>query len=187
MPAQNNDEQELVARASRGDKMAISMLYNTHVQSIYQYVRYRVDTDMMAEDITSDVFLRMVRELPRYEDRGAPFTAWLYRIAYNCVVDYYRKHKRIIPDELPEQLSDDSPDPSDVLVQAEDHQQLQAALKTLSDDYQTVLILRFVNNLSHAEVGEAMDKSEAAARVLQHRALKALSNALTTMQSGGMA
>lgn len=87
-PAEN--ERMLIERARRGDKMAIGTLYDEHVQAIYKYVRYRVDTDSLAEDITSEVFLRMVRALPNYVFTGAPFSAWLYRIAYNCITDMFR-------------------------------------------------------------------------------------------------
>ena len=181
------DDKQLIARAQRGDKKAISTLYTTHLQSIYKYVRYRVDTDAQAEDITSDVFLRMVRELPRYQVTGAPFRAWLYRIAYNCIVDIYRRPVTDgLTDEISENLPGDTDDPFQVLALAEDHDQLRRALSSLSPDYQNVLVLRFINDVPHAEVAEIMGKSEANARVLQHRALKALANALEIIQQGGL-
>lgn len=178
------NEKDVIARAQRGDKMAIGMLYNHYVQAIYKYVRYRVDTDTVAEDITSDVFLRMVRELPRYTYTGAPFSAWLYRIAYNRITDTYRRQRYDIPEELPEELPGDAEDPLEVMALAEDQAQLRRAMQTLSEDYQHVLILRFVNDISHNEVADIMGKTEAAARVLQHRALKALGNALQAIQQG---
>lgn len=182
----SSDEKTLITRAQRGDKMAISTLYSAHVQAIYKYVRYRVDTDAQAEDITSEVFLRMVRELPRYQYTGAPLSAWLYRTAYNIIVDTYRSQRFQAPEDLPEDLASDYTDPVDTFALAQDHEQLRAALKTLSPDYQNVLVLRFINDVSHAEVAEIMGKTEASARVLQHRALKALGAALQQLQQRGV-
>lgn len=179
-----SDEETLITRAQRGDKMAISSLYSMYVQNIYKYVRYRVDSEALAEDITSEVFLRMVRELPRYRYTGSPISAWLYRIAHNCVMDLYRKQRRELSDELPEELPGDAADPLDTVALAEDHAQLRGALQSLSSDYQDVLILRFINDVSHAEVAEIMGKTEASTRVLQHRALKALGTALRAIQQG---
>lgn len=166
--------------------MAISSLYNTHAPTIYRYVRFRVETDAQAEDVTSEVFLRMVRELPRYRITGAPFSAWLYRIAYNCLMDMFRWQRHETPEELPEDLPGESSDPLDVLATAQDHEQLRRALQSLSQDYQNVLVLRFVSDVPHNEVAAIMGKSEAAARVLQHRALKALGSALHAIRQGGM-
>lgn len=182
----SSDEKTLIARAQRGDKMAISTLYSTHAPAIYRYVRYRVETDALAEDLTSEVFLRMVRELPRYKYTGAPFSAWLYRIAYNCMMDTFRWQRHESPEELPEDVPSETTDPLDVLAIAEDHAQLRRALQSLSPDYQNVLVLRFVSDVSHNEVAAIMGKTEAAARVLQHRALKALGNALQAIQQGGV-
>jgi RNA polymerase sigma-70 factor (ECF subfamily) len=91
-----------------------------------------------------------------------------------------------LTDELSENLPGDTDDPLQVLALAEDHDQLRRALSSLSPDYQNVLVLRFINDVPHAEVAEIMGKSEANARVLQHRALKALANALETIQQGGL-
>lgn len=180
------DEKTLISRAQRGDKMAIGTLYNTHAPAIYKYVRYRVETDALAEDVTSEVFLRMVRELPRYRYTGAPLSAWLYRIAYNCMMDMFRWQRHESPEELPEDVPSETTDPLDVLATAQDHEQLRQALKSLSPDYQNVLLLRFVSDVPHNEVAAIMGKSEAAARVLQHRALKALGTALQSIQQGGV-
>ncbi len=179
------DEKTLIARANRGEKAAIGQLYNTHIQAIYKYVRYRVDTDSLAEDITSEVFLRMVRELPRYNYTGAPFSAWLYRIASNCITDMFRRQRYDTTEELPEELPGEHVDPLDSVAHAENQAQLRQALQLLPPDYQNVLILRFVNDMSHAEVAAVMEKTEGALRVLQHRALKSLANALQTIQREG--
>lgn len=182
---QTENERTLIERACRGDKAAIGTLYDEHVQAIYRYVRYRVDTDSLAEDITSEVFLRMVRALPNYVYTGAPFSAWLYRIAYNCITDMFRRQRYDIIEELPDDLAAEPIDLLETLTLAEDHAQLRQALQALSPDYQSALILRFINDVSHAELAEIMGKSEAAVRVLQHRALKALAKALQESQGRG--
>lgn len=179
------EEEALINLAKTGDKGAIGRLYDEHLQPIYRYVRYRVDNDAAAEDITSDVFLRMVRELPRYTYTGAPFRAWLYRIANNCITDVFRRQRYDASEELADETPLDADDPLDVLVAAEDQDQLMRALRTLSPDYQNTLVLRFVNDVSHAEVAAALGKTEGAVRVLQHRALKALAQALQVIQHGG--
>lgn len=186
MQLPDDDEKELVARATRGDKAAIGELYNRHLPAIYRYIRYRVETDAQAEDATSEVFLRMVRELPRYTYTGAPFSAWLYRIAANHLTDLFRRRRYDNPKDLSDDHPDERIDPLETLQLAEDHAQLRQALQSLSPDYQNTLILRFINGASHAEVAVALGKTEAAVRVLQHRALKALANALKAIQQGGV-
>lgn len=177
------DEKELIQRARQGDKAAVSALYSTYVQAVYKYVRYRVDTDATAEDITSEVFLRMVRELPRFQYTGAPLSAWLYRIARNCITDHYRKQGRTQVEPISEDIPHTATDPLDAVTRDEDHARLHHVLHTLPPDYQNVLILRFVNGVSHAEIASILGKTEAAARVLQHRALKALGAAFHAGQS----
>jgi RNA polymerase sigma-70 factor (ECF subfamily) len=175
------DESQLIIRAKAGDQEAMTRLYEHHASAIFQFVGYRVDSQMVAEDITSEVFLRMVRELPKFEDRGLPFGAWLFRIATNLLHDFYR-NKHLHPTT---QLSDIEPshdtDPIDRLERLEARQALRDALKTLTQDQQDVLILRFMQDLSHAEVAIIMNKSEIALRTIQHRALKALGKKLDVL------
>src|SRR5689334_7172172 len=94
-------ERELVERAQRGDNEAVSMLYDTYAQAVFRYISYRVESDVIAEDLTGDVFLRMVRGLPEYQDIGAPFGAWLYRIAANRITDFYRGSQSRPADAIP--------------------------------------------------------------------------------------
>jgi RNA polymerase sigma-70 factor, ECF subfamily len=172
------DERQLIAAAQAGDKEALSALYEAYAQSIFQYISYRVDSRMMAEDITAEVFLRMVRGLKDYEDRGMPFGAWLYRIASNLIAEHYRQGKRVTLSVLSDNQRSDDTDPFDRLDQQEERQRLSDALQALPAEYQDVLILRFMKNLSHAEVAATLNKSETAVRSIQHRALKALGEQL---------
>lgn len=173
-----SDEKEWIQRAKDGDKEAIGTLYDHYVQSIYQYICYRVDSDIIAEDLTSEVFVRMVANLPGFKYTGAPIGAWLFRMASNLVSDHYRQNYRestLITDDYPAGSGDD------VFTQVslrEEKAVLRAALRTLSEDHQTVLIMRFMQGLPHADVAATIGKSVASVRVLQHRALKALADVL---------
>jgi RNA polymerase sigma-70 factor (ECF subfamily) len=171
-------ESALIAAARQGDRDAISELYAAHVQAIFRYIAYRVDSDATAEDLTSEVFLRMVKNVSTYSDTGAPFAAWLYRIAANLITDHYRQNRHTSPEALPEDLVTDETDPFGRAAQAAEREVLRRALQTLPPDFQTLLILRFMEGLPNAEVAAALEKSEGAVRVMQHRALKALAQSM---------
>jgi RNA polymerase sigma-70 factor (ECF subfamily) len=171
------DERQLIARARTGDKEAVSALYEGYAQAIFRYISYRVESDMIAEDLTADVFLRMVQGLPRYQDTGAPFGAWLYRIAANQVTDHHRQKRRIAEPLSENQPSDDT-DPFGKTARQQEQANLRRALAALPEDYQTLLILRFMQGLPHNEVAGILNKSDASIRVMQHRALKALAKEL---------
>jgi RNA polymerase sigma-70 factor, ECF subfamily len=172
------NEAALIQAAQQGDKKAVSTLYEAYAQGIYRYISYRVESDVIAEDLTSEVFLKMIRNLPRFQQTGAPFVAWLYRIAATQVADFYRAGKRYTQQELSDEQANDDTDPLNSIDREEERETLRAALQKLSQDHQNLLILRFMQNLPHHEVAEIMGKSEANIRVMQHRALKALAEQL---------
>src|SRR3954470_13295578 len=95
------DEQKIVAQAQKGKEEAVTFLYETHVASIYGYIRYRVVSVEIAQDLTSEVFLRMVRGLSNYKDQGVPFRAWLFRIAANLIADHYRQNGNVAAMPVP--------------------------------------------------------------------------------------
>jgi RNA polymerase sigma-70 factor (ECF subfamily) len=175
------NEQALIAQAQSGDEEAVSLLYERHVDAIFEYFRYRVDSKTTAEDLTSEVFLRMVRGLGSYRDKGLPFRAWLYRIAGNLVIDYYRQHKKRDTMALPESYESDDTDPFDRLAIDEEQVRLRLAIRTLPEDYQDLLVMRFVQELPHTEIAKIMNKSAAALRAMQHRAIKALGEQMEAM------
>jgi RNA polymerase sigma-70 factor (ECF subfamily) len=171
-------ESQLIAKAKAGDKEAITALYKAYNEAIFHYVSYRVDSQMVSEDITAEVFLRMLRGLQQYEDRGLSFGAWLFKIATNLVREHYRQNRAGYVSALTENERSSDIDPFDQVAQQEEQEQLIRALHALPSDYQDILILRFMKNLSHAEVAAILEKSETAVRSLQHRALKALGEQL---------
>jgi len=172
------DERQLILQAQQGDKNAVGALYDAYVQAIYRYVSYRVESDQVAQDLTAEVFLRMVQGLPRFKDSGAPLGAWLFRIAATQIADHYRQRHRVTAAQLSDNQLSEGTDPFGSLEDEEERAQLRQALGSLPEEYQTLLILRFMQQLPHNEVAAILKKSEPAIRVMQHRALKALAKAL---------
>lgn len=171
-------EAELVTLAIAGDAEAFGDLYERYLTPIFQYIYYRVSNHAEAEDLTEIVFLKAWEALPGYRLGKAPFQAWLYRIAHNIVIDHYRTRKeQVAIDEQP-LAAGEAYLPESQAIELEQSNRLLAAVAQLDEAYQEVLTLRFLNELSHAEVAEIMDRSEGAVRVLQHRALNALRDCL---------
>lgn len=171
MPSQPNDA-PLVQQAIAGEREAFGDLYQLHLDSIYRYIFYRIGDEREAEDLTETVFLKAWEALDRYRPSAIPFTAWLYRIAHNLLVDRHRTHK--MTDTLDEELSDPQTDPETRALRNVDAAVIVQALTQLEPSHQQVLTLRFINGHTHTETAQIMERSEASVRVLQHRALNAL-------------
>jgi RNA polymerase sigma-70 factor (ECF subfamily) len=169
-----DDLQQVIRQAQAGDEAAVALLYETHIESIYRYVRHRLPTTADAEDVTAEVFLNMVQGLANYRYTGVPFKAWLYRIASARIADFYRQRQRRPEADLSDSLRDGAPLPEEQLQRQQEIEQLQEALKQLSEDQQMVLFLRFRERKSHDEVARILGKSAPAVRSDQHRALSRL-------------
>ncbi len=162
----------LVDRAKSGDAEAFGALYDRFQPEIYRYLVIRVRDQDVAEDLAQQVFLKAWQAIPRYEHRGAPFRAWLYRMAHNQMVDYFRtyRHTTDLEDvELPEAAEAEG-----LVLAAEMSEALHSALDRLSEDHRQVLVLRFLMEKSAREIGEIMGRKEVTVRGLQMRALQAL-------------
>lgn len=177
----NNDttpipESELVARASKGDSQAFGLLYEKYVEKIYNYLYYKTSSQSKAEDFTAQVFLRALDHIEDYEDRGHPFSAWLYRIAHNMVVNWYRDKDKV--EEISLEVEGPLPSAQDPvennLQKVEEKHDLQRVLQRLPEDRQQVLILKFVEGLTNREIGVIMDRTEGAIKALYHRTLVSL-------------
>lgn len=172
------DLDQALERARAGDADAFGALYDAYVERIFRYVRLRVGDEMESEDLTEHVFIRAWQAIRRYQDRGRPFSAWLYAIAANVLTDHFRSQR---PRGI---LDPDLIDPSparDPVAAAETNSQrsaLERAIRRLSPDQQQVIILRFIEGLSPAEVAATLGKREGTVRVIQHRALVALRSLL---------
>src|SRR5215831_19905224 len=118
------DERQLILQAQQGDKNAVGALYDAYVQAIYRYVSYRVESDQVAQDLTAEVFLRMVQGLPRFKDTGAPLGAWLFRIAATQITDHYRQRHRVKAAPLSDNQLSEGTDPFGSLEDEEERAQL---------------------------------------------------------------
>jgi len=167
----------LVVRSQKGDANAFGQLYDRFLPEILRYLSFRVGDPDTAEDLAQQVFLKAWQAIPRYQDRGVPFKAWLYRMAHNLMVDHHRARRPTTDLEgidLPEDPDADQPEAERYLLVQEVHTHLRAALERLSEDHRQVLVLRFLLEKSAREVGEIMDRQEVTVRGLQMRALQAL-------------
>lgn len=164
----------LVGRASGGDAAAFAALYDLFAPRVRRFLRHQVGDADHAEDLVQQVFLKMIEALPRYRSTGAPFGAWVFRIARNLVIDARRTAHPAAPIELAEDHAAPDGDPVLAAVRADERTRLLAAMDGLPADQRDVLSWRFLAELSPAETAVLMDRSEEAVRSLQHRALIAL-------------
>ena len=169
------EELELVQRAQSGETEAFGKLYDTYFSKIYRFILLKVTKRVDAEDLTHQVFLSAWQNIRSYRFQGNPFSSWLYRIAHNAVIDFYRTQKPHIDIEL---VSEDSiahiPDLEQELDRGAELIHVRHALTQLKPEEQTALIMKFVDELSNKEIAEALHKTEGAVRVMHHRALKQL-------------
>ena len=173
---ENKSESELISLASDGNAEAFGVLYERYIDQIYNYIYYRTSNGKDAEDICSRVFLRALKHIERYEDRGYPFSAWLYRIAHNLVVNWYRDSERTEEISLVEQYPPPTMDGTveERLEKKDEEKRLMAIINGLPDDRRELLILKHVEGLTNAEIGQIMDRTEGAIKALYHRTLESL-------------
>jgi len=167
-------ELQLVDGAKRGDGDALAGLYDAYVKRIYRYVVLRVRNPSEAEDLTEQVFMRMLESIGSFQLGRAPFSAWLFRIAHNLIVDYQRKQRsraRYVQMEAPLLRSED---PSELAIIEIQMAAVREAVKELPPSQQQVIALRFGAQQSIAEVAQVMSRSEAAVKSLQYKAIQTL-------------
>lgn len=167
--------EELVRLVQEGDQESFAVLYDIFIDDIYRYVFYRVKTSD-AEDLVENVFLKVWENIRKYKSGKSSFSAWIFRIAHNLIVDYYRTSKDRNFDELkidiPAYKREHNPIKS--VERIFDHEALKQALGKLKKEYQEIIVHKFVNEFSNSEVAQILNKSEGSLRILQYRALKAL-------------
>lgn len=178
MPASKLTEQALVLRASGGDANAVDELYRLHSPAIFRYFYFRVQDRATAEDLTGEVFVKMVEGLPRYQERGIPITAWLFRIAHDRVVDHHRRSSYRQTEILSEALETDAPGTEAQAEERLDNQYLHQLIDTLTDEQRTVIQLRFIEGYSLEECARLLRKKPGAIKALQFRALRQLGQKL---------
>lgn len=167
---------ELITLAQRGDVEAIGALYDVHCQAVFLYFKARLGHQQTAEDLTGEVFRRMLTGLPQYQAGGLPFRAWLFRIAHNLLVDHYRQENShtTLPFEEAESAREQEIDPASVVEQKLTMEHAYRALSELEPSQRDVLALRFLSELSLKETALALGKTEDAVKALQRRGLAAL-------------
>lgn len=177
------DEDALIRRARQGDESALSVLYEQHVTAIYRFMFYRTGDEMVAEDLTSQVFVNVLNGIHRYEIRGLPFRAWLFRIARARLADYYRKaerqeegHASLV--ELREAVRPVGDNPDDRFR----YESLRQALEYLTPAELDAVLLRFVGDLTNREVGTIVNSNANAVKSKIRRALKKMRRVIESIE-----
>lgn len=170
------EESDLIHKSVEGDKVAFGELYQRYVERIYNYCYYRMGNHQDAEDLTARVFMRALGHIANYDERGVPFSAWLYRIAHNLIANWHRDNKRHKVISIDEYIVSPNPEDAPELMTEylEEQESLMAVVRTLPEDRQQLLFLKFVERLSNAEIGAMMNRTEGAIKSLYHRTLSAL-------------
>ncbi len=173
-----SEDARLLERAGEYDPIILGQIYDDYFARIYAYIYHRIGDSRVAEDLAADVFLRVLESVKADKAWQTSLTGWLYRIAHNLVIDYYRRQSKRDGPGLDERLVAAAESTSlriDTLLVQE---QLRAAIQTLTEEQQQVVVLKFVEDLDNAEVAEILGKTEGAVKALQHRALVTLRRAL---------
>jgi RNA polymerase sigma-70 factor, ECF subfamily len=174
------EERKQVRAAVSGNAAAFAELYDRHVVRVYRHIYYMVHDRTTSEDLTAQTFLKAWEAISRYKDQGAPFVAWLLRIAHNVSISHLRSERG--HSELEDVHIDHKAvgNPEEALRQAEDQQEVRKAIMKLRDEQRQVIMLRFVEELDYPQVAEMVGKSIPAVRVIQHRALGNLRKIMLT-------
>ena len=184
--AETRDESLLIEQA-KSDPGAFGLLYENYLQKIYNYVYYRTGNHHDAEDLTAKTFQRAMKHISRYEQRGVPFSAWLYRIAHNVVANWHRDQSRrkvVALDELVlYQRWQQSPE--GLVEENEERRELLKVIRRLPADRQQLLVLKFVEGMSNEAIGQIMGRSEGAIKSLYHRTLLALRKEMVPQSQRG--
>lgn len=161
----------LIKQAKLGDRDAFGKLYQKYLDRLYRYIYFRVGQDThMAEDMTHNVFTKAWEKLKSFKEGS--FQAWLYTIARNAVIDYYRSARTTVA--LEEEVIDETQMPEENLMHLMQVEKVKRAFAYLTSEQQDVVTMRFINDMSHKEIAHILGKKEDAVRALQYRALKEL-------------
>jgi len=170
--------EDLIRRAQEGEPIVVSALYERYQRRIFRYLYYRVGDQQTAEDLTSEVFLRMLEALSSYKNQNISFQAWLFQIARNLSIDHYRKMdvQQSVP--LEDNMPEDGEEPLEMIAQELTSEKLRHALVKLPENQRDVVVMRFIAGMPIGEVAQTLHKSEDSVKGLQRRALLALRDTL---------
>jgi RNA polymerase sigma-70 factor (ECF subfamily) len=186
MSSLKSEELQLIREAAT-DAEAFGQLYERHVRKIFNYIYYRTGNHHEAEDLTARVFQRALKHVANFKDQGVPFSAWLYRIAHNLVANWHRDRSRrpVVPLEDHLLVRGSGTHPEAEAIAEEERALLLLAVQRLPPERQQLLILKFVERLPNAEIGEIMGRTEGAIKSLYHRTLNALRDELKKIEEEG--
>lgn len=179
--ASNAGIRTLVRRAKNRDQEAFGALYDEYVDPIFRYVYYKVGDFAESQDLTGQTFLKAFENIDSYEIRDVAFSSWLYRIAHNLVVDYFRresKRESVPIDEQPPMHATGG-NPVETVLADMDSERLSRAMQKLTHNQREIVVLKFIDNLSNTQVAEIMGISVGAVKSAQKRGLLALNKILT--------
>ncbi len=180
-------EAAIIARAKAGDADAISMLYERYAPQVRRYAASRLGDPQLAEDVCNDVFVKVLEGLSRYEDRGWPFSAWLYRIAYARTMDMLRQARRRPSVPLDESSSGALEAPDEAILARISYHEIKGEMRVLTRDQRLVLRLRFDEDRSLAEIAQSLGRSIGSIKALQHRGLTRLAEVLADQRNPAVA
>ena len=167
-----------IERARAGDQQALAAVYDWYLPRVYRYILSRLGDVAEAEDLTEDIFLRMLGAIADYKRTGVPFSAWLFRIARNHLVSYYRKNGNRKTDALQETMADSRHDPASIVETQLILGEVAEAVQRLPDAQRDVIALRFAVGLSIAETAQVLGKRQGNVKALQHKAVTRLQKIL---------
>jgi RNA polymerase sigma-70 factor (ECF subfamily) len=173
----------LVQRAQSGDADAFGELYDLYVDAVFRYISYRVGSRQLAEDLTSETFLRALRRIGSFTWQGRDVGAWFVTIARNLVADHYKSSRyrlEITTDDVTESGArlDSADSPEGAVIESMTNRVLLEAVRQLNAEQQECIALRFLQGLSVAETAKAMGKNDGAIKALQYRAVRSLGRLL---------
>ena len=177
IPYEKSEIAKLIEKAADGDLEAFGELYNIYLAPIYRYVSYQVRDKMTAEDIVEDVFVKAWKAIGTCKGKSQTFSAWLYRIAHNHVVNTLRRmNKRVSLESVEMEIGTliEVTNPEQEVEAKLVRQELSEAMTCLSQNQRQVIILKFIEGLDNREIAQILGKKEGAIRVLQMRALSRL-------------
>lgn len=173
LPTQNPNLEQLIKKALEGNEAAFGQIYDLYFEKVYRFIYYRVNHKEAAEDLVSETFIRAWDNLSEMHAPSS-FTGWIYRIARNLVIDYYRSRKLTVDLNDLENILEYEDNILERTNFGFQQQSFLEALKKLSPDQQQVIKLKFLDELDNHEIAKILDKSEGAIRVIQHRAIREL-------------
>ena len=180
MAEEHSEIWELVGKAQTGDGEAFGQLYDQYVDMVYRFIYFRVNDRSLAEDFTSETFLRALRRIGTISYQGRDIGAWFITIARNIILDHLKSARARLEVTTGDTIegNDRAPSPETAVIEALTSETLMAAVSRLGDEQRECVMLRFIQGLSVSETAAVMGKNDGAIKALQHRAVRKLSDLL---------